>query len=230
MGSEFRERNRPNAGLAGWSSEKAHGQTFGLRVRRKEQAEPWFGRFGVRRKNLFFLFIFFIYFFLIFFLFVFLFFFIFSFLFFFLLFFFFCYFSSFFSSFFIFFLISFFYFFLRKRNRSFSQLRTCRTILRTCRTKFRPCPFSEPARVQSSEKVTGLSSNSEPAEPVLALFLFQTANLPGFGVQRKELAFHRTPNLPNQGYTRSFSELKLQTPGKNTILDHLVSLRTMTSF
>ena len=65
-------------------------------------------------------------------------------------------------------------------------------------------PNSEPARVRSSEKGTGLSPNSKPAEPGLYPF------------------FLRTPNLPNQGYTRSFSELKLQTPSKNTILDHLV--------
>ena len=30
--------------------------------------------------------------------------------------------------------------------------------------------------------------------------------MPGFGVGRKELAFLRTPNLSNQGYTCSFSE------------------------
>ena len=60
---------------------------------------------------------------------------------------------------------------------------------------------SEPARVQSSEKRTGLSPNQGSAR-----FLLQTPNLPGFEVHRKELAFLGTPNLPNQGYTRSFSE------------------------
>ena len=39
-GSEFRERKWPNPG-----------SEFGLRERRKEQDEPWFGRFKVQRKD-----------------------------------------------------------------------------------------------------------------------------------------------------------------------------------
>ena len=119
----------------------------------------------------------------------------------------------------------------------------------------------------SSEKGTGLSPNlqnqglarsflqtpnllnqglalSFPPTPNLpnqgsAQFLLRIPNLPGLGVLRKKLAFLRTRNLPNQGYSCSFSELrtcltrvipvlspnselKLQTLGKNTILDHLV--------
>ena len=66
-GSEYgfreRRRNGPNSGSTGsefgkrtWPSLDSE---FGFGVRRKEQAEPWFDRFGVRRKNLFFFFFFF---------------------------------------------------------------------------------------------------------------------------------------------------------------------------
>ena len=92
-------------------------------------------------------------------------------------------------------------------------------------------PNLEHARIRSSEKGTGLSPNTEPVELGSALSFLGTPNLSKFGAQRKERAFLRTPNLPNNGYpnyesaepglTRSNSELKLQTLGKNTILDHL---------
>ena len=76
--------------------------------------------------------------------------------------------------FYLFFFIFFFSFEFRERNRSFSELRTCRT-------RVRPSPFSEPRFGPV------LFPNSEPAR-----------------VRRKELAFLRTSNLPNQGWSRSF--------------------------
>ena len=76
-----------------------------------------------------------------------------------------------------------------ERNWPFSELRTCRNRVRPSSfTELRTCQDSE------SEKGAGLSPNSEPAEPELYPF------------------FLRTPNLPNQGYTRSFSELQTETP------------------
>ena len=107
------------------------------------------------------------------------------------------------------------------------------------------------SKLRSKEKGTGLSPNSEPAEQGLGPVISPNSvpAEPGFGqvltpnseparVRRKELAFLRSPNLPNQDNTCSFSELrtcptrvipvlspnselKLRTPGKNTILDHL---------
>ena len=70
--------------------------------------------------------------------------------------------------------------------------------------RLRPCTFSEPARVRRKE-----------------LTFFRTPNQPGLGVWRKKLAELRTcqirvlpvlsPNQQNQGYTRSFSELRTET-------------------
>ena len=106
------------------------------------------------------------------------------------------------------------------------------------RTKVWPCPFSElPARVQSSEKELTFFTNSEIAEPGVVSILSQ--NFEPVRVWSSTKGTGLSPYLPNQGYTRSFlrtsnllnqgllpltqnSELKLQTPGKNTILDHLV--------
>ena len=174
----------------------------------------------------FFLFIFFLFFSFLFFCFFFHFFLFFSFF-----FLFFSYFFLLFSSFLFLFLFFSFFFFsseFGERNRSFSELRTCRTSvppgpfskLRTCQTMVWPCPFSELRTCQSSEKGTGLSLNSEPAEPGFGPVL--TTNSQPARVRRKELAFLRTLNPSNQDYTRSFS--KLRTPGKNTILDHLARL------
>ena len=76
FGSEFRKMYGPNPGSAGsefgertWPNPDSE---FGFGVLKKEWAEPWFGRFGVWRKNLFFpfssmFFLFFFYSFLIFF-------------------------------------------------------------------------------------------------------------------------------------------------------------------
>ena len=141
---------------------------------------------------------------------------------FFLLFFFILFFQLFFFFFFIYFFFIFFYFFLRTPNLpGFGVRRKELAFLLTFQTMVWPGSF---ARVRRLEKGTGLSPYSEPAEPGRAepWFLLQTPNLPGLGVRRKELAFLQTPNLLNQGYTRSFSELKLRTRGKNTILDRLV--------
>ena len=46
-GSEFGERTRSNPGSSGL--EKGTGRTLVRQVWRKDSAEPWFGRFGVRR-------------------------------------------------------------------------------------------------------------------------------------------------------------------------------------
>ena len=173
------------------------GSEFG--VHRKERDEPRFGRFGVQRKNLFFFLFFFFYFFLL----------LFFFLYFFLIFF------SFFFHFFLlllllyffffsfFFHLFFYYFFSLFFFSSFSLFLSPNS--EPAEPGFGPVLSlnSEPARVQSSEKGTGLSPNQGSAR-----FLLQTPNLPGFEVHRKELAFLETPNLPNQGYTRSFSELR----------------------
>ena len=58
FGSEFRKRYGPNPGSAGsefgertWPNPDVE---FAFGVRKKEWAEPWFSRFGVWRKNLFF--------------------------------------------------------------------------------------------------------------------------------------------------------------------------------
>ena len=123
--------------------------------------------------------------------------------------FFFC-FSSFFSFFLILFSLSFFFLFIfilffswefEERNWSFSELRTAKPgfgrvlSLNSEPAKPRFCsvlsPKSEPARVRSLEKGTGLSANSEPAEPGLYPFFLRTQN---------------------QGYTHSFSELRTETP------------------
>ena len=183
-----------------------------------ERAEPRFGRYGVLRKNLFFSYFFLLLFFLLFFFLIcfFSFFFILFFssfitaLFLFLIFF------SFFFIIFLFFGVRRKEpVFLRtpdlpNKGSACSELRTCRTRVRPGSfSELRPCkgsefgkgthsepgfgpvltPNSEPARVRSSQKGTGFSRNSKPAEPGLYPF------------------FLRTPNLPSQGYTRFFSEL-----------------------
>ena len=164
--------------------------------------------------------------------------------------FFFIFFSSFFSYIFIYFFSSFFLLFFRVRKKKQVFLRTpnlpnqgwARSFFWTpTKPRFGPdlSPNSEPARVWSSEKGTGLSPNLR--NQGWARFFLPTPNLTGFRVRKKELAFLQTPNLPNQGYIRSFSklrtcrtrvipvlspnsELKLQTPVKNTILDHLAQM------
>ena len=146
-------------------------------------------------------------------------------------------FFSFFSFFFLFFL--FFFFFekrtlmqelgVRRKNRSFSELRTCRTRIRpgpfselkTCRTKVWPCPFSELRACQGWEfgERTGLSLNSEPVEPGSGQVLspnskpaelrFGPVLSPNseparVGSSEKEPVFLGTPNLSNQDSARSF--------------------------
>ena len=122
----------------------------------------------------------------------------------------------------IFFLFLFFFlfFFLRVGPGPFSQLRTCRTRvrpgsfselrtcqylefgernwpfseLRTCRTRVWPGSYSKLWTCQGSELGERNWPFSEPAKPGLYPF------------------FLRTPNLQNQGYTRSFSEIRTETP------------------
>ena len=50
-GSEFGESNGPTLVLQVRSLEKGMGRTLVWQVRRKDRAEPWFGRLGVRRKE-----------------------------------------------------------------------------------------------------------------------------------------------------------------------------------
>ena len=49
-GSDFEEWTRPYPGLAGSEFRERTGPNLGLQVRRKDWAQPWLGRFGVRRK------------------------------------------------------------------------------------------------------------------------------------------------------------------------------------
>ena len=217
---EFGERNRPNPGSAGsefrertWPNLDSE---FGFGVRRKERAEPWFGRFGRFRVFFFFFSHFFFIFFHLFFRFFFLFFF--SFLFFFLIFFsylfrlFFIIFSFFFHFFSFFFSFFILFFGVRRKEPVFLQT---------------------PNLPNQGWDQFFLRTQYLPNQGS-AQFLLRTRNLPGFGGRRKELAFLRTPNLPNQDSTCSFSELgtcptrvirvlspnselKLRTPGKNTV-------------
>ena len=146
LGSEFEIKTWPNPDLG-----------FGFRVRRKEQAKPWFlfSLFFFFYSSFFILIFFFLYFFLIFF-FSFLFFFFHFFSFFFTYFFFIFFFSHFFSYFFLIFFFSFFFFhflilvfiYLSSFFQFFLYFRvqrkgSARSFLQTCRTKVWPCPFSE---------------------------------------------------------------------------------------
>ena len=100
-------------------------------------------------------------------------------------FFFFLFFSLIFHFFFLFFFLFFifYYFFL-----SFGVRRKEPVFLRTFQTRVRPSPFSEPAEPRFGPV---LSPNSEPAR-----------------VQSLEKGTGLSPNLPNQGYTRSFSKFR----------------------
>ena len=55
-GLEFGERNQPNPGSADSEFKEKTGPNpcseFGFGVRKREPAKPWFGRFGVWRKNM----------------------------------------------------------------------------------------------------------------------------------------------------------------------------------
>ena len=105
-----------------------------------------------------------------------------------------------------------------EKNRPFSELRTCRT-------RVQPGPFSDfqTCRPESFLRTPNLSNQRSARSFLPELRTCQSLEK-GTGV---------SPNLPNQGYTQSFlrtpnqgnlvnSELNLQTPSKNTILDHFV--------